>query len=51
MELEREDKPHSPVMVNGEEYYEMEAILMQKGKGAQRLCLVMWKGYALTEAS
>ena len=40
-------------MVDGEEEYEVEAILRHKSKGAQcrRLYLVMWKGYPITEAS
>ena len=38
-------------MVKGEEEYEVEAILRHKGKGAQRLYLVMWKGYPIIEAS
>ena len=50
-EFEREDQPPPPVMVEGEEEYEVEAILRHKGKGARRLYLVMWKGYPITEAS
>ena len=38
-------------MVDGEEEYEVEAILRHKGKGARHLYLVMWKGYPITEAS
>ena len=38
-------------MVEGEEEYELEAILKHKGKGARRLYLVMWKGYPIIEAS
>ena len=38
-------------MVEGEEEYEVEAILRHKGKGASRRYLVLWKGYPLTEAS
>ena len=38
-------------MVDGEEEYEVEAILRHKGKGAWCLYLVMWKGYPITEAS
>ena len=37
-------------MVDGEEKYEVEAILRNKGKGARRLYLVMWKGSPITEA-
>ena len=39
------------MMVDGGEEYEVEALLRQKGKGAQCLCLVMWKGYPILEAS
>ena len=49
-EFEREEQPPPPVMVDGEEEYEVEAILRHKGKGARRLYLVMWKGYPITEA-
>ena len=50
-EFEREERLPSPIVVNGEEEYEVEAILTHKGKGARRLYLVMWKGYPITEAS
>ena len=50
-EFEREERPPSPVVLDGEEEYEVEAILRHKGKGARRLYLVMWKGYPITEAS
>ena len=50
-EFEREERPPSPMVVDGEEEYEVEAILRHKGKGARRLYLVMWKGYPITEAS
>ena len=50
-EFEREERPPSPIMVDGEEEYEVEAILKHKGKGAWYLYLVMWKGYPITEAS
>ena len=39
------------MMVEGEEEYEVEAILRHKGKGARCLYLVMWKGYPIIEAS
>ena len=39
------------MMVDGEEEYEVEAILRHKGKGARCLYLVMWKGYPITKAS
>ena len=38
-------------MVDGEEEYEVEAILLHKGKETWRLYLVMWKGYPIAEAS
>ena len=50
-EFEREERPPSPIVVDGEEEYEVEAILRHKGKGAWHLYLVMWKGYPTTEAS
>ena len=39
------------MVIDGEEEYEVEAILRHKGKGAQHLYLVMWKGYPIAEAS
>ena len=39
------------MVVNGEEEYEVEAILRHKGKGARCLYLVMWKDYSITEAN
>ena len=50
-EFERRERPPSPIVVDGEEEYEVEAILKHKGKGARPLYLVMWKGYPITEAS
>ena len=50
-EFEREERPPSPVVVDGEEEYEVEAIPGHKGKGARHLYLVMWKGYSISEAS
>ena len=50
-EFEREERPPSPIVVDGEEEYEVEAILRHKGKGARRLYLVMWKGYPITKTS
>ena len=50
-ESQREERPPSSIVVNGEEEYEVEAILRHKGKGAWRLYLVMWKGYPIIEAS
>ena len=40
-ELEREGRPPFPMVVDGEEEYEMETILRHMGKGAWRLSLVM----------
>ena len=40
-EFEREERPSSPIVVDDEEEYEVEAILRHKGKGAWRLDLVM----------
>ena len=50
-EFEREEQPPPPVMVEGKEEYEVEAILRHKGKGARCLYLVMLKGYPITKAS
>ena len=44
------ERPPSPVMVEGHEEYEVEAILRHNGKGAQRLYQVLWKGFHITEA-
>ena len=51
MEFEREERPPSLIVVDGEERYEVKAILRHKGKGVRRLYLVMWKDYRITEAS
>ena len=45
-----EERPPSPMVADGGEEYEVEAILRHKGKGARHLYLVMWKGYPITEA-
>ena len=50
-EFEREETPPSHIVVDGEKKYEVEAILKHKGKGGQRLYLVIWKGYPIIEAS
>ena len=50
-EFERVERPPSPVMVEGHEEYEVEAILRHKGKGARRLYQVLWKGFPIAEAS
>ena len=48
-EFERVERPPSPIVVNGEEEFEVEAIL--RHKGARHLYQVLWKGYPITEAS
>ena len=45
------ERPLSPIVVNGEQEFEVEAILRYKGTGARRLYQVLWKGYPITEAS
>ena len=45
------DWPPLPIVVNGEEEFEVEAILRHKGTSARRLYQVLWKGYRITEAS
>ena len=45
------ESPPPPVIVDGEEEYEVEAILRHKGQNARRLYQVLWKGYPITEAS
>ena len=50
-EFKKEERPPSPIVVDGAEEYEMEGILRHKGKGGRRSYLVMWKGYPITEAS
>ena len=50
-EFEREERPPSPIVVNDHEEFKVEAILRHKDKGVQRLYLVLWKGYPITEAS
>ena len=45
------EKPPPPIMVDGEEEYEAEAILRHKGKGAWHFYQVFWKGHLVTEAS
>ena len=39
------------ILVDGEEEYEVEAILRHKGKGARCLYQVLWKGHPVTKAS
>ena len=43
--------PPPPIVVEGEEKYEVEVILRHKGRALSRLHLVLWKGYPLTKAS
>ena len=45
------EKPPSPILVDGEEEYEVESILRHKAKGAWRLYQVLWKGHPMIEAS
>ena len=45
------ERPPSPIVVDGKEEFEVEAILRHKGSGTQRLYQVLWKGYPITEAS
>ena len=45
------ERPPSPIVIEGEEEYEVEGIHRHKGEGASRRYLVLWKGYPLTEAS
>ena len=45
------ERPPSPIAVDGEEEFEVEAILRHKGTGARRLYQVLWKGYPITKTS
>ena len=45
------ERPPSPIVVDGEEEFEVEAILRHKGVGARHLYQMLWKGYPITEAS
>ena len=45
------ERPHSPFVVDGEEEFEVEAILRHKGSGVWHLYQVLLKGYPITEAS
>ena len=40
-EFKREERPPAPMVVDGKEVYEVEAILRHKGKGARCLYVVM----------
>ena len=44
-EFKRVERPPSLMMVEGHEEYEVEAILRHKGRGAQRLYQMLWKGF------
>ena len=50
-EFEQEVEPPSPVLMDGELEYEVEAILCNCGKGAQCRYLILWKGYPLSEGT
>ena len=50
-EFNREEIPLPPIMVEGEEKYEVESILRHKGQGARHLYLMLWKAYPITEAN
>ena len=50
-EFVREELPPPPILVDGEEEYEVEAILRHKGTCSLCLYQVLWKGYPITEAS
>ena len=39
------------MVVDGEEEYEVEAMLRHKGEGSPHLYLVMWKGCSIIQAS
>ena len=45
-----ENRP-PPITVDGEEEYEVEAIVSHKGKGKRRRYLVKWVGYESSENS
>ena len=45
------ERPPLPVMVEGHEEYEAEAILKHKGKGVPHLYQVLWEGFPIIEAS
>ena len=44
------ERPPSPIVVDGEEEFEVEAILRHKSSSPWRLYQVLWKGYPITEA-
>lgn len=43
--------PRSPIVVDNEEEFEVEAVMMHKGTGAWCLYQMLWKGYPITKAS
>ena len=45
------ERPPSPNVVDGEEEFQVDAILRHKGTGAWRLYQVLWKDYPITEAN
>ena len=45
------EKPPSPIVIDGEEEYEVEGIVRHKGEGASHRYEMLWKGYPLTESS
>ena len=50
-EFETVEWPPSPIVVDGEQEFEVEAILRHKGTGAWRLYQVLWKVYPIAKAS
>ena len=47
-EFIRVERSPSPIVIEGEEEYEVEGILQHKGEGASHRYLALWKGYPLT---
>ena len=45
------EQPPPPIVIEGEEEYEAEVILRRRGICSLHLCLVMWTGYPITEAT
>ena len=45
------EQPPSPIVVDGGEEFEVEAILRHKGMGARHLYQMLWKGCPITKAS
>ena len=50
-EIKRLERPRSPIVVDDEEEFEVEATLRHKHTSARRLYQVLWKGYPITKAS